>query len=408
MTISLPLKHHRAPILALYGLFAYHLLTNMSDEKSLSSSYTKLQVSRRYLLLGDDQYALLDNNFDQQVMQYDHMYVQQEPLLLLRRTDKNCYINIIKHAPAKVITSTCMFLYYHKITVHASLVTTSHFFYLLNFNNELTITRGKYSIQTTRHSHTVSIIKRTDACDCVIQSVEIQLIGSHSNCSSNGNFIIYHTFNFVTKWLHNKAVMPYYRENKHLLHLPSKASIPDFTIIKSNQSDVFIVNTVSPISVKQLDTIIGDLKHNKIYLSKSDKIGQNIILFNESIVDNSGNMNEQLDFDSWFDEDAESSMIFIFMSCIIGHLAFILLVFLCFKHEQLRKLISLYMASPQVVNAAALDRTCNTDNIFQYLLSATCILILLYAIASTSVDIKQPLISCVNTNMTKDLLRPLP
>ncbi len=38
------------------------------------------------------------------------------------------------------------------------------------------------------------------------------------------------------------------------------------------------------------------------------------------------------------------------------------------------------MASPQVVNAAALDRTCNTGNIFQYLLSATCILILLYAI----------------------------
>ncbi len=45
MTISLPLKHHKAPILSLYGLFSYHLPTNMSDEKRLSSSYTKLQVS---------------------------------------------------------------------------------------------------------------------------------------------------------------------------------------------------------------------------------------------------------------------------------------------------------------------------------------------------------------------------
>ncbi len=54
-TISLPLKHHRAPILSLYGLFSYHLTTNMSDEKSLSSSYTKLQVSHLDLLLGDDQ-----------------------------------------------------------------------------------------------------------------------------------------------------------------------------------------------------------------------------------------------------------------------------------------------------------------------------------------------------------------
>ncbi len=37
MTISLPLKHHRAPILSLYGLFSYHLPTNMLDEKRLSS-----------------------------------------------------------------------------------------------------------------------------------------------------------------------------------------------------------------------------------------------------------------------------------------------------------------------------------------------------------------------------------
>ncbi len=73
-------------------------------------------------------------------------------------------------------------------------------------------------------------------------------------------------------------------------------------------------------------------------------------------------------------------MIFIFVSCIIALLAFILLVFLCFKHEKLGKLISLYMASPQVVNAAALDSTCNTSNIFQYILSTICILILLYAI----------------------------
>ncbi len=145
MTISLPLKHLRAPILSRYGLFSYNLPTNMSD--------------------------------DQQVVQYDHMYVQQEPLLLFRRTDKNCYINIIQHSPAKTITSMCMFLYYNKITVHASLVTTRHFFYLLNFHDELKFTCGKYGRQTTRHSHSVSLIKPTYACDGVIQSVEIQLIG---------------------------------------------------------------------------------------------------------------------------------------------------------------------------------------------------------------------------------------
>ncbi len=177
------------------------------------------------------------------------MYVQQEPLLLFRKMDKNCYINIIEHAPAKTITSTCTFLYYHKITVHASIFSTSHFFYLLNINDELKITCRKYGRQTTHHSHLVNIIKCTDSWDCVIQSVEIQHIGRHSNCSSNGNFIIYHNFNFVTAWLYNKAVMPYYRENEHLLCLPSKASTPNLSIIQTNLSGVFHDNNVPPISV---------------------------------------------------------------------------------------------------------------------------------------------------------------
>ncbi len=48
-----------------------------------------------------------------------------------------------------------------------------------------------------------------------------------------------------------------------------------------------------------------------IYLSKSDKIGQDNAFFNESINDNFENTNKLLDIDSWFDEDDESSMIFI-------------------------------------------------------------------------------------------------
>ncbi len=54
-------------------------------------------------------------------------------------------------------------------------------------------------------------------------------------------------------------------------------------------------------------------------------------LFNESIMQTTDDAEELLDIDSWFDEDSESSMIFIFVSCIIALVAFILLLFLCFK-----------------------------------------------------------------------------
>ncbi len=107
----------------------------MSDSKTTTSAYTKLEIRHPYLILSEDQFALLNDNMDRNVIQYDHMYVQTTPILLFRRTNMNCYVNIIKHAAAKIITSTYDFLYYHKITVHATLVTTNDFFYLLNIQD---------------------------------------------------------------------------------------------------------------------------------------------------------------------------------------------------------------------------------------------------------------------------------
>ncbi len=106
-TISLPLKHRKAPIMSLYGLSSYYMPMNMSDYKKTSSAYTK--ISHPYLLLSDDQFALLDDNIDRNTIQYDHMYVQTTPIPLFRHTNSNCYVNIFEHAKAKVITSTCTF-----------------------------------------------------------------------------------------------------------------------------------------------------------------------------------------------------------------------------------------------------------------------------------------------------------
>ncbi len=60
MTISLPLKHEKAPIMSLYGLHSYYMLENMSDHKKARSAYTKIKISHPYLLLSDDQFALFE------------------------------------------------------------------------------------------------------------------------------------------------------------------------------------------------------------------------------------------------------------------------------------------------------------------------------------------------------------
>ncbi len=50
MTISLPIKHNRAPIMSLYGHYSYYMPTNMSDYMTPHSAYTKIEISHSYLL----------------------------------------------------------------------------------------------------------------------------------------------------------------------------------------------------------------------------------------------------------------------------------------------------------------------------------------------------------------------
>ncbi len=154
----------------------------------------------------------------------------------------------------------------------------------------------------------------------------------------------------------------YHREHEHILCLPNSASIPSLNVITSNSTDVYRENKIPAISLHQLDNLIGDIKKDTIYLSNSVKLCKDNKLFNESIMLNIDDAEELLDIDYWFDEDAESSMIFIFVSCIIALVAFIMLLFLCFKHERLRKLMSLYMTSPTAVTATMDTTSCSTDS----------------------------------------------
>ncbi len=65
--------------MSLYALYSYYLPTKMSDHKTASTAYTRLEINHPYLLLSDDQFALLDDNFNSNVFQYDHILL----LLLL-------------------------------------------------------------------------------------------------------------------------------------------------------------------------------------------------------------------------------------------------------------------------------------------------------------------------------------
>ncbi len=143
---------------------------------------------------------------------------------------------------------------------------------------------------------------------------------------------------------------------------------------QSNTSNVLTERKVPHISIHQLDSLVNKRKYKDIFLSHSDKNGEDNLLFNRSLEQNMDDNDDILDIDSWFDNDTESSMIFIFISCIVALVAFIFLIFLCFKHEKLQRFMSFYVASPTTVAASLDNATCNRGENFLYILSAVATL----------------------------------
>ncbi len=143
MIIMLPLRHSEALVLSIYRLNFHYLPTNVLDDRKVTGSYTQLQIDYKYIAVNRNQFCVLDNDFTHPTLQHDHLHVPTKPLLLFKRLVPNCYIVILNHASAKMITDTCKFRYYQNKVVPTTLVSAANHFYLLNVNTEIVVVCGQ-------------------------------------------------------------------------------------------------------------------------------------------------------------------------------------------------------------------------------------------------------------------------
>ncbi len=261
-------------------------------------------------------------------IQYDHMYVQTTLILVFRCTNKNCCVKIIEHTKANFIMSTCTFLFYHNITVHASLVTTNDSLYRMNWRSPVEFITVKLFDQ---HILLASLIGKIYATVLYKQLRSNLLEVIPTAVPMWIYFLIQHTFNFVTEWIYNKMTMSYYREDTHILRLPSQVILPDLSIRKTNTDNIYIESKPPAISLHKLYAFVNRLQNDDLHITKANKNRMDNRLLNQSLTGNMDDTEDILDIGSWFNDEIQSSMIFSFISCIIAIIAFIFLLFLCYN-----------------------------------------------------------------------------
>ncbi len=118
-----------------------------------------------------------------------------------------------------------------------------------------------------------------------------------------------------------------------------------------NISTVNSERKVPPISLYKLNTLISKFKGiQDIHFTKSDRNRGDTNRLNNSIYLNEQKDNDILDIDKWFGDEIQSSMIFVFISCIIASIGFIFLIFLCYKHKLQQAMAYFLTTTPAEAN----------------------------------------------------------
>ncbi len=152
-------------------------------------------------------------------------------------------------------------------------------------------------------------------------------------------------------------------------------------LYKSYEKNVYTERNTPAISLHKLDTLVNRMKNEEFHLTKVDRKRKGNKSLNKTISNNMDENNDILDINSWSDDELQSSMICIFVFCIVALISFLLLIFICYKHEQLCKILSFYLSPSNIAEAATdMPSACSGTNIYIYLLTALCMMLLLYVI----------------------------
>ncbi len=320
----------------------------------------------------------MDIDFDKDTIQFDNLYVPISALLMFNNKENNCYLNILEHVKMEIITSTCIFQFYQNISVKPSLVTTNAYYYLINVFSLMTITCEVDMAVTEKDSFAVTIVSRLDLCRCTLETENIYLLGTATNCTSTPGLKFVYTYNFVTEWLKNKISIPFYQEGLHILRFPSSTLFPSIPYHSNSRSGVYRDKDVPSISLNKLDTLVRTIDTDKdIFLSLADKNRHDSQRLRNNSVDSD---NDLLDIDSWFGPEIEYSMIFMFISSIISILGFIILMVLCYKNSKVQYAISYVLGTSTPVKGYDIDPfSCSYDFLYVHFMVAILFIAGLYA-----------------------------
>ena len=326
--IPLYIRPKSSPPMKLYKISVTEVpfITDDHNQDMNHPSYTKLNTKFDYMAA--DQISFIPMK---QCNKFSDLRVCTHQLIHLHRSSNHCLSAIFWDRPIETILVLCDFKFYYNIRPTPQILSADQWILIAHLPTPWTLNCQENNIPTQHQSDSYCIVHRSMFCKCVLQSLELYIPSDDHSCNQSAVTSIQHPLNSVVAYK-LKRIFPHFKDMK--IHFDAKTvytedvemPLPNLNLIESS-SDNDVIQDMNQLPPTDLDHVVKILaKNHEAYLTKLAK---------EEATDNiDGYMNDQQGIGG-----------LVFVGSLLGILAFLVMIVLCFYTGRMKLLFTSILAS---------------------------------------------------------------
>ena len=357
--IPLYIRPKSSPPMTLYKVSVTEVpfITDDNNQDMKHPSYTKIQTKFDYMAADQTSFIPMTQYDLSRCNKFSDLHVCTKQMIHLHRSSKHCLSAIFWDRPIEIVLELCDFQFYYNIRPTPQILSADQWILLAHVPTPWTLNCQSNNIPAQHQSDSYCIVHRSMFCKCVLQSLELYIPSDDHNCNRSAITDIQHPLNSVVAYK-LQHIFPHFKSMKIQFDAKTVYSedvempLPNLNLIESS-SDNDIIQDMNQIPPTDLDHVVNILsKNHEAYLTRLAK---------EEANDNiDGYMNDQKGLGG-----------VVFVGSLLGILAFLVLLVLCFYTGRMKLLFTSLLASmPQPASATEiLPHYCS--NFFYHLVLST-------------------------------------
>jgi len=342
LIILIPLllkKQNQAPMV-LYGIDTCFVPFQINKAASTPSSHTRVQIKADYIAVENKNFAEISAIQLNKCDKYNSLYLCTHYIMQVFQSRLTCASAIFWDSGPEIIAEECNFEYFHKILAPPCVLESDSHVLLTNLGNDWKFRCSSQNLPIRIEGSNFAVLPISTFCECALVGDTYFLPQRLSGCSHKPSVI-------QVLYPINAAVMTVFDSI-----LPEEEVLSNLSILYDAPQEIHIPSLNIEATQISEDVLVDDHLDKEIDLKR---VAEAIKSRTRMYLDREEKQQHKNKIENWFVDFDNIAIACTFILSLLGTIAFIMGMIICFKNHRIAAMFGFLMAQPPPVEAYLVD-----------------------------------------------------